>query len=352
MANNLSACVKEIKKESLDAILVSDPINITYLTSFKNPEGYLLITVDGKLIYFTSPLYKEEVKSIKSWKAVISVVNIFNDIKEAAVKLKLKSVGFESKHLPFLEHKKIKELFAAHDIYLIETTDFIKRFRVIKKPHEISLMRKAARVSLEALEYAEQIYDVRKSEKSLQIEIERFLRLKADDEIAFSPIVAAGKNSCLPHHKSGSDKLNSKICLIDLGSKHYGYCADLTRVFFWGKMPPYFKRIYNTVLKAKNLSIKKIKDGVRACDVDKAARDFIEKQGYGKYFTHGVGHGIGLSVHEPPFLNRFNTQRLKEGMVVTIEPAVYLSGKFGIRLEDMVLVKKNKAEILSSNGNR
>ena len=352
MANNLSACVKEIKKEGLDGLLISNPVNIAYLTNFKNAEGYLLITAGERLVYFTSPLYAQEAKAVKSWQAVISSVNIFDDIKEISAKLKLKSVGFESKHLPFLEHKKLKDLFASCDIYLIETTDLIQSLRAIKKSWEISLIRKSTAASLEAFDFIGQIYDPRKREKDLQIEIERFLRLKADNEIAFSPIVAGGKNSCFPHHRSSSDKLNRKMCLIDLGSKHYGYCADLTRVFFWGKMHPYFKRIYNIVLKAKSLSIKKIKDGVRACDVDKAARDFIEKHGYGKCFTHGVGHGIGLSVHEPPFLNRFNTQRLKEGMVVTIEPAVYLNGKFGIRIEDMVLVRKNKAEILSANGDR
>ena len=125
----------------------------------------------------------------------------------------------------------------------------------------------------------------------------------------------------------------------------------MTRVFFWGKMPPFFRSIYELVKKAQDYSIKKIKDGASACQVDRAAREYIEKKGYGRHFGHGVGHGIGLSVHERPFLSPKNETILKEGMVVTIEPAVYIPGKFGIRIEDMVLVKTRKGEVLSGNVN-
>ncbi|MBN3040646.1 MAG: M24 family metallopeptidase, partial [Candidatus Omnitrophica bacterium] len=131
--------------------------------------------------------------------------------------------------------------------------------------------------------------------------------------------------------------------------KHSGYCADLTRVFFSGKMPILFKKVLDTVKKAQELAINKIKPGVKARDIDNAARNHIEKKGWGKYFGHGLGHGVGLSVHEPPFIGPNSNQILREGMVITIEPAIYLTGKFGIRIEDMVLVKKNKPEVLSKS---
>lgn len=352
MTKNIQACISQIKKLGLDAILVSDPTNISYLTNFSQPEGYLLLTTLKEPIYFTNPLYQAEAQKIKICKTVISNGNIFELVSEEVINLGLKNVGFEAKHLPFLEHQKIKESLTVQDINFIETIDLVGNLRAIKSPQEIALIKKSIQVSLEAFDFIEDIYDERMSEKDLSIEIERFLKLKGDNQLAFAPIVAAGKNAAFAHHKATEGKINRRICLIDLGSKYYGYCADLTRVFFWGKMPPSFKRLYDIVLKAQSLSIKKIKDGIKACDVDKAARDYIEKKGFGKNFIHGIGHGIGLSVHEAPFLNRTNTAVLKEGMVVTIEPAVYIQGKFGIRIEDMVLVRKNKGEILSSSGNR
>ena len=223
---------------------------------------------------------------------------------------------------------------------------------MIKSNRELSCIRHSIHISEEAFELVREIYDPGMSEKDLSIEIERFLRYKGDNETAFPPIVASGKNTVFPHHRPQNEKLTANFSLIDLGSKYYGYCADLTRMFFWGRMPLLWKKIYDTVRKAQSLSIKKIKDGVKASEVDNVAREFIDKKGWGKYFGHGLGHGVGLSVHEPPVLGPNCNQILKEGMVITIEPAIYLKDKFGIRLEEMVLVKNGKGEILSGNFHR
>jgi Xaa-Pro aminopeptidase len=187
------------------------------------------------------------------------------------------------------------------------------------------------------------------TEKDLSIETEKFLKLQADNRLAFPPVVATGQNTALPHHIPTETKLNKNFFLIDLGSMHCGYCADLTRVFFWGKISSLFKKIYDAVRLSHDSAIDKIKAGVKANEVDKAAREIIEKKGWGKYFGHGLGHGIGLAVHELPYLNRKNEEILKEGMVVTVEPAIYIKGKFGVRIENMVLVKETKGEILSGN---
>jgi len=190
------------------------------------------------------------------------------------------------------------------------------------------------------------------TEKTLSVEIERFLKLKGDNETAFNTIVASGKNSSLPHHHPKEDSLGKKFFLIDLGSRHYGYCADLTKMFFWSKIPRQLRRIYDTLLSAQEASIKKIREGVPTSEIDKAARIIIEKKGWKKNFTHGLGHGVGLSVHEIPIIAPANKEILREGMVITIEPAVYFTNNFGIRIEDMVLVKKDKGEVLSGNLNR
>ena len=214
-----------------------------------------------------------------------------------------------------------------------------------KSLSEIASLRKSASISKQAFEFAGEIYEAAMTEKDLGIEVERFLRLKGDNQLAFSPIVACGANSAFPHHQPGHDKIGRKSFLIDLGSKYCGYCADLTRVYFEGKMSLLFRKIYDVVRKAQELGIRKIRDGASAFEVDKAARSYIEKCGWGKYFGHGLGHGVGLAVHEPPFLSSKSREILKENMVVTVEPAVYLPGKFGVRVEDMVLVRHRKGEV-------
>jgi len=350
----ISNCIVKLKKLNLDAILITDPINITYLTGFRATDGYLLLIQDGRLVYFTNFLYKEAAKKIKGWELVISSNghNIFTIIAEKIKKLDLSILGFEAKKLPLLEHKTINGYLSAGAIDFIETKDLVEEVRMIKDKQEIAYIKKSIQISKETFEFAKEIFDPAMSEKDLSIEIERFLRLKGDRELAFPSIVASGKNTVFPHHESSDKKLSNEIFLIDLGSKYCGYCADLTRVFFWGKMPLLLRKIYDTVRKAQSESIKKIRDGIKASEIDKVARKIIDKKGWGKYFGHGLGHGVGLCVHEPPMIGPNCTQVLKEGMVVTIEPAIYFKNKFGVRLEEMVLVKKKKGELLSGNFHR
>lgn len=353
MNNRIKKCVSQIRLQKLDALILSNPVNITYLSNFRDAQGYLLITSQEELFYFTNFIYEYEAKAQNIWTVVPSRGNIFKSISGVIGKLNLRNVGFEAKNIGFLEYEKIKQSLSDKAINLSQTINFIEKLRAIKSSEEISYIKKATAITEEALSFIEQIYDRTMTEKTLSIEIERFLRIKGTNSVSFPTIVAYGSNTALPHHKP-KDVQNTKdgFSLIDLGAKYCEYCADLTRVFTWGKIPILFKKVYDIVRKAQDLSIKRIKDGVRASDVDKIAREFIERKGFGKYFGHGLGHGVGLNVHENPYLNPQSNEILKEGMVVTIEPAIYLQGKFGIRIEDMVLVKKNKGEILSGNVHR
>ncbi|MFA5272482.1 MAG: Xaa-Pro peptidase family protein [Candidatus Omnitrophota bacterium] len=353
MNNRIKKCVSEIRSRKLDAFILSNPLNITYLSNFRDAEGYLLITSQAELFYFTNFIYEYEAKAQNIWTVIPSRGSIFKSISAVIKKLNLNNIGFEAKNIGFLEYEKIKQNLCGKEVNLSQTINFIEKLRVIKSKDEILSIRKATAITEEALSFVEEIYDRAMTEKDLSIEIERFLCIKGANSVSFPTIVAYGKNSALPHHKPQVIQ-NTKdgFSLIDLGAKYCEYCADLTRVFTWGKIPILFKKVYDIVRQAQDLSIKRIKDGIRASDVDKTAREFIEQKGYGKYFGHGLGHGVGLNVHENPYLNPQSSEILKEGMVVTIEPAIYLRGKFGIRIEDMVLVKKNKGEILSGNVHR
>jgi Xaa-Pro aminopeptidase len=252
--------------------------------------------------------------------------------------------------MEFAPQKALTESLGSCGIDFVPTQGIVENLRAVKTPPEIKKIRKATAITLDCLEFARELLETSISEKQLYLEIEKFLKSCGDIDMAFDPIVAFGVNTSLPHHIAGTTKPDpQKPCLIDLGAKVSGYCADLTRVCFLGKIPLHLKRIYDIVCTAKDLAIKEIKPGVRACDVDQAARDYITKKGLGKHFGHGLGHGVGVDVHEKPYLNPSSQVVLKENMVVTIEPAVYLASKYGVRVESMVLVKKNKAEVLDGN---
>ena len=340
--------LKKIEKLKLDAFLLSNPININYLTYFnKELCGYLIISAK-KLIYLTYFVYFEEAKKNKMWETkLVENKNIFKEVATQMKKMKIKRVGFEARHLVLAEYKKLKEELAKKEIEFIGTFELVEGMRAIKEKEEINFIKRATKITLEGFDFLKEIIQYNFSEKFLAQEVEKFLKIKGDLKLAFPPIVAFGKNSSFPHHLPTQEKLRkNKLILIDIGARYRGYCADLTRVFFWDKMPPQLKKIYGLIKKAQEESIKSIKPGKRAKDIDKIAREIISKKGWGKFFGHGLGHGIGLDVHEKPFLSPKSEDILEENMVVTIEPAVYIPHKFAIRIESMIRVTDSGAEII------
>jgi len=347
MKEKIAKCVRAIKENHCDCLLISNPVNVTYLSGFRDADGFLLITREGKPIYFTNPLFAQEARANTQWQVRVSTGNIFSLIVKECKRLGVGCVGFESKHLPYLEFEKFKERLLAQSVDFVKTIDLVEKIRAIKSNAEIQRIREAASATIETLKFIEEIHDSSMTEKSLSLEIEKFLKIKADSHVAFDTIVASGKNTCIPHHVPGQARLDKNFFLIDLGAKHYGYCADLTRVFFWGKIPPLFRKIYDCVRQSHDAALRSIRAGVKASAVDRAAREIIEKKGWGKQFVHGLGHGVGMLVHEAPYLNSRNDDRLAENMVITIEPAIYVPGQFGIRIENMALVTSRKPQSLS-----
>lgn len=345
---HISKVCRRISKNKLDALLISSPSNITYLSGFRKAEGFLLITKHKELIYFTSPLYSQEARENIFFNTVVDKGNIYKNIVKKISHMRLKRVGFESKHLHFREVENLK----SSNVNFIPTEDILEKFRAIKSPREISFIRRAIAITGELFSFIKETYEDTYTEKTLFIEIERFLKLKGDIELAFPPIVASGRNTALPHYLPRNITIGTNFFLIDAGAKYNNYCADLTRIFFWDKIPPLLKKIIAVVKKAQEKAIATIKDGVSVSCVDAAARKYIESKGWGKYFIHGLGHGLGIDVHEYPYLISTAKDILKEGMVITVEPAVYITSKFGVRIEDVVLVKKEKGEVLSGNIHR
>ncbi|MCF7873688.1 MAG: Xaa-Pro peptidase family protein [Candidatus Omnitrophica bacterium] len=341
--NNLS---KKIKKNNLDGFITKNPANINYLTGINEAEGWLLVTAGKELFFFTAPIYTKLIKNLPYLKVISTKQNFEEKIVRKAKKLKLKKIGFSKQAISLTNYQKLNENFKVKDIGFVFSKPLINSLRMQKDKNEIRLIKKAASVSLEAFDYAGEIFQQTMSEKDLAIEIERFLKIKSDNKVAFPPIVASGKNTVFAHHQPKENLINN-FFLIDLGAMHCGYCADLTRIFFWGKMPSLFQKAYDTIKKAHDTAISKIKEGKKVSEIDKVARDIVEKEGFGSYFLHGLGHGVGLEVHEPPYLKPNQDETLKEGMVVTIEPGIYYKNQFGLRLENMVVVHSKNGEVIS-----
>jgi len=281
----------------------------------------------------------------------LSGKSVFNTIAKLAKCTKIKCLGFEAENLDVAQYQEVKKFLGS--INFVSTTKLIEELREIKEPEERTKIKKAVSITVQALKFAREILCPGLAEIEITAELERFVRYKGARTTSFETIVASGENSAFPHHLTSSRKLKKCDCLlIDIGVDYQGYKSDLTRTFFLGKIPNKISKVYNIVRQAQVLAIDRIKPGVKICEIDRVARQYIAKQGYCGFFGHNLGHGIGLEIHELPTISNKNNSILQEGMVFTVEPAIYLPGEFGIRIEDDILVTKNGCEVLSEDLNK
>jgi Xaa-Pro aminopeptidase len=350
MNPRLNSFLEKIESSSLDGFLVSEEANVSYLCRYLSHDSYLLVS--RKKIYFITDFrYIEEAQKNIRDAEVIKYRNLFKDIAGLAKRLKVRRLGFEAKDLCFAEHTKIKTHLGPK-IKLIDTFNLIETLRQIKTSEELQDIRKAVDISAGAFRFIKGLLKPGETELRIVGELERFIRYSGSKS-AFAAIVASGCSSSLPHAPISQKRLKTgEPVLIDMGVEVNGYKSDLTRVFFLGKIIKLQQRIYKIIKDAQGKAIEAVRPGVKISQIDRAARSYIEKCGYGKYFGHSLGHGVGLEVHEEPSISAKNHLPLKEGMVFTIEPGIYLPQKFGIRLEDMVLVTQRGCEVLSGAVNK
>jgi Xaa-Pro dipeptidase len=231
---------------------------------------------------------------------------------------------------------------------LISATPLLSSFRMRKDPQEIALMRAAARITLAVMK---RLMDEMKAGLTEEEVLRRAVDVAQEWNVPLDGLVQFGANSAIPHAAAGSARLKEgEVILFDMTVTVHGYNSDVSRTFAFGTPPPEFRQVYGTVKAAQEAGFRAARPGTTAGSVDEAARSVIRKSGFAKYFTHRLGHGLGLQVHEHPYLVAGNNLVLEEGMTVTIEPGIYLTGKFGVRLEDDVMVAPRGAEILSSEG--
>jgi len=342
----------EFAKLEIDGLLVSSEANISYLSGMRSRDAYLIVS-KNKTIYITDSRYTEEArKSLKNCTVRQIESSVFKTIAAVCKELKFNRFGFEERQLPYAEYGLIRQE-TGYILELIPTHGLVEGLRIIKTADEIDKIKRATAIAVNAFKFIKEYLRAGIKEAEIAAELERFIRYNGAYSSSFDIIVASGPNSCYPHHTTGARKLKEgEPVLIDLGVDYQGYKSDLTRTFFLGKINVSCKRIYNIVLEAQNRAIKAIKPGAEIRQIDAAARQFIAKKGYGRAFSHSTGHGIGIEVHEAPQISGRDSTKLKPGMVFTVEPAVYLTGKFGIRIEDMCLVTEKGAVILSGTLNK
>jgi len=344
----LKKIISCFEKAKINALLVTNNSNITYLTDFPASDSYLLVT-KKKTFYITDARYTLEVKKgLKGVTVKEHKTSLVDKVLELARENKITRLGYDSQHLTVAQLSTFTSK-ARKTIQLVAACNLVEQFRQIKSKTEVANIRNALKIHHKALKYLTKIIKPGLTEWDIFTKLEIFVRAH-QSSFSFDPIVASGTNSCHPHASVTRRKIakNGPV-LIDFGIDFKGYKSDLTRMFFLGKIPRIVKQVNDFVKESQLKAIKIIKPGASIAQVDLAARNYLAKKKLAKYFGHSLGHGVGLDIHEAPGVSHKSTHVLKEGMVITIEPGVYIPNKFGIRIEDMILVTKDGYEVLSGN---
>jgi Xaa-Pro aminopeptidase len=337
---------KRLESHQLDAVLLLSLENIRYLSGFTGSDAVFLLT-QKEAFFLTDSRYwtqaEDEVRDaqiVRYQKKTDGLVSLLLDLKS-------KRVGFESSSLPFSLYQTLLEKLEGR-IEFVPLEKELRNLRAFKDETELSLIRSAIGIASEAFLHVLKLIKEGAEERVLSLEMEFFMKRRGAEATGFDIIVASGARSALPHGRA-SDKRIEKgdFVLIDFGSRFKGYHSDQTRTLFCHSSTSEQRKIYDIVKEAHDRAIAKIRPGIPISEVDRVAREFIRTQGYGEYFGHGTGHGIGLAVHEDPVVNGENQDPLQEGMVFTIEPGIYLPGWGGVRIEDMVRVTADGAEVLT-----
>jgi Xaa-Pro aminopeptidase len=337
---------KKLSAFKVDGILITDLVNVRYLTGFTGTSGYLIITQKHAL-FVTDFRYKEQARDeVKGFRVRIERSERSGEIKEIADTYRIRTLGFEDHNVPYAFYKKLSK----KKIGLKPLTGMTESLRIVKTQLELSHMKTAAKRAETAFSKLQPFIKPGATEENLALKLEELLKKEGCKILPFGVIVASGFMSALPHAKPTSKALKKgDLVVIDWGGECEGYYSDMTRtVLLNGKNISRQKEIYYTVLEAHKRAVASIKPGIEAAVVDAAARDYIDGNGYEEYFGHGTGHGVGLEVHEKPFISWRSNEILKENMVFTIEPGIYLPGFGGVRIEDLVVVRKNGAESLNT----
>ena len=351
MNNRLERLRTKLEEKGLDAILISSAENRQYISGFTGSAGYLVASGDNAVLA-TDFRYTEQAglqapefevrRSGGDWSWLVDL------LKEGGVK----KIGFESHQMTVAGYGHIATalggLPSADRPTLVATTGIVEGLRTIKDQEELVLMQKAIDTADAAMEAVSPTIRPGETEREVAWRLEKAMRELGADSLSFDTIVAAGPNGAMPHHRPSDRAVSDgEPIVIDMGAKVGGYCSDITRTFCVGTPDETFRKIYDIVLGSQLTAIATVRAGMSGGEADDLSRVVIAEAGYGENFGHSLGHGLGLVVHEYPRVSPKSEDALEEGTVFTVEPGIYLSGWGGVRIEDVVLLEKDGARVLS-----
>ena len=340
--SRMEALRQQLLLLNCDALLIEYPINLLYLTGIELSTGKLLVTQQNTLL-LVDGRYIEICRQHSPY-AVLLLDQM--PMRDWIIQNDIRRLAFESDKTSYQNfevlNQTIQEISSENYCELIPVKSPVEALRMIKDPYEIELLTQAAQLGYEGYELVASLLKEGISEEELAFELEFFWKKRGGKKLAFDPIIAFGANGAMPHYRAGSTTLKKGMSvLIDIGVTWKHYQSDMTRVIFFGEPDPLIATIYSIVEEAKSQALLLCKPGTLIGELDKAARLHISSKGYGDYFTHSLGHGIGLETHEPPTLRSkgpYADVPLKAGMTITIEPGIYLPQQGGVRLEDTILI--------------
>lgn len=337
--------VEQLQVNHVPAILITNDINRAYLTGFTGSSGYVLVT-ENEAVLLTDFRYTEQASAeVDAYDVIEHGANLKQQIRELLNQWNIKTLALED-DLIYREAQAYEEALAG--IELVFTSRIVEKLRLIKDEQEINIMKEACALADRAYEHILAYLKPGVVEQDIALELEVFMRKHGAASSSFDMIVASGERSAMPHGVASDRKMQlGDFVTMDFGAHYKGYCSDITRTVVLGPASDQQREIYHIVLEAQMLALEKIRPGMSGKEADAIARDVIHGYGYGDQFGHSTGHGLGMEIHEEPRLSIRSETVLEPGMIVTVEPGIYLPGLGGVRIEDDVVITESGVQRLT-----
>ncbi|WP_151734331.1 M24 family metallopeptidase [Paenibacillus tengchongensis] len=335
-----------LQEQGLDAMLITSGINRRYLSGFTGSSGYVLVTGDESYLLTDFRYMTQAPQQAKGLKVVEHAAKFIDSVRELLPVSSNLRIGFEQDDVTFSAYTAYAE--ALQPAVLVPVSKAVENIRMFKDEEELAVMQRAADLADKTFRHILNVVKPGMTERDVDLEMEFFMRSHGATASSFDTIVASGERSAMPHGVA-SDRViqGNELITFDFGALLDGYCSDLTRTIAVGTPDPKLKEIYDIVLEAQLHALANIKPGMTGRECDALTRDIITRYGYGEYFGHSTGHGLGMEVHEWPRLSKLSDDVMKPGMVVTVEPGIYLAGLGGVRIEDDIVITETGIQLLT-----
>ncbi|MDR5695450.1 MAG: Xaa-Pro peptidase family protein [Armatimonadota bacterium] len=336
---------KLMEEQGVPAMMVMKPENRTYVSGFDGTAGIALVTETEALLLVDFRYTEQATQQAPQFQVIQTSPQPYETLVQVVRERQIGRIGFEADYLPYGQVQKLAEALRPVELLPIESVD---RIRWIKDQEEQARIARAVEIADSAFAHILQYLRPGVTEQEIAIELEYFMRRQGASKPAFDTIVASGPRSALPHGRASEKVLErGDLVTLDFGAVYRGYCSDCTRTIVLGKATEEQRKIYTIVLEAQERALEALRPGVKGKDVDGVARSCIAEKGYGEHFGHGLGHSVGLAIHETPTLSTRDENVLEPGMVLTVEPGIYLPGWGGVRIEDLAVVTEDGCRVLT-----